>query len=353
MSSVEDELRLDAEELREAARRLLADKVDRRAGWEGREAVAAALDQEIGALGWYQLNAPEAQGGLGQSFDVLTPIYEELGRSLAPIWLSGTLATIDALRQEGTGEAEVVLAAALENCWRICIVWLQAGQSLASASVPMVAGAPEATHILFAAEDGTVALVARDAMGLRVTPVDTWDRGRSWAAVDCTGVSETIIKLQDVQVLAVLRAHSELALAWDSLGGAAQCLAETVDYMLGRHQFGRPIASFQALKHRVADHKVAIDLARALAVHASAQFADRKAEWSVLATQARLLAGEAYAAMAEDSVQLFGGVGFTWEYSPHLFLKRALVNQILGGSPEELRDKVAVEVCQKAFTTVA
>jgi alkylation response protein AidB-like acyl-CoA dehydrogenase len=69
----------------------------------------------------------------------------------------------------------------------------------------------------------------------------------------------------------------------------------------------------------------------------------------VLAAQARILACEAYASMAEDSVQLFGGVGFTWEYNPHLFLKRALVNQILGGSPDELRDRIVGDVCQRAM----
>lgn len=353
MTSGHEELIIDVEELREVARRLLSDKVDRRAGWEGRSGAAEALEEEISALGWYQLNAPAAQGGLGQRFDVLPAVYEEIGRSLAPIWPSHTMAAIDALKNEGSSEAEALIADAIEQAWRVSVVWLGAGQSLNSATLPMVGGAPEATHFLFAGADGRATLVPRKASGLRVVAVKTWDLGRSWGAIECSGVSETIIELHSAHAMAAMRAHSELALAWDSLGGASQCLSETVDYMLGRQQFGRPIASFQALKHRAADHKVAIDLARALAVHASECFAARTSDWSVLATQARLLACEAYASMAEDCVQLFGGVGFTWEYNSHLFLKRALVNQIIGGSPDALRDRVAPDVCKAALATQA
>jgi len=148
----------------------------------------------------------------------------------------------------------------------------------------------------------------------------------------------------------VLRAHGELALAWDSVGGATQSLAETVEYMLGRQQFGRPIASFQALKHRAADHKVAIELARSLAGHASRVFAVRGEGWQVLAAQARILACEAYAEQL-DRVLSHGGVGFTWEYNPHLFLKRALMNQIIGGAPNDLRDRIAGEVCRLALSS--
>lgn len=349
MTSTMDEMRIDPEELRDVAVRLLADKVDRRAAWEARAEPALALEAEVSGLGWYQLTAPEGQGGLGQRFDVLAPIYEELGRSLAPVWLSGTMAAIDALQAEGTSAAGEVTAAIVEQSLRIAVVWLEAGQTMANAKLPMVVGAPGATHFLFAGQGATPVLVARDSAGLTVTEVSTWDLGRSWGAVDCQGVSEAVIRLETAEAAAVLLAHSELSLAWDSVGGAAQCLAETVEYMLGRQQFGRPIASFQALKHRAADHKVAIELARSLAVHASAMFAHRKSDWSALATQSRLLACEAYAAMAEDCVQLFGGVGFTWEYNSHLFLKRALTNQILGGSPDQLRDRVAADVCRQAL----
>lgn len=352
MSSAAEEMRIDPEEMRDTAQRLLADKVDRRAGWEGKAGAGKTLEAEMGELGWFQLTAPEAQGGLGQRFDVLAPIYEELGKSLAPVWLSGTMAAVDALHAGGAADGDRAIAAVVEQGWRIAPVVLSAGQTLARASLPTVPGAADATHLLIVEQDGcTVSLVATTAPGVTITPVQVWDLGRSYGAVELSGVGTAECRFNDARILQVLRAHDELALAWDSVGGATQCLAETVEYMLGRQQFGRPIASFQALKHRAADHKVAIELARALTVQASTVFAQRGDNWPVLATQARILACEAYASMAEDCVQLFGGVGFTWEYNSHLFLKRALVNQIIGGSPDALRDRIVQDVCQRALAT--
>lgn len=351
MTATLEETRIDQEEMRDSAQRLLADMVDRRAGWESRPDSAAALDQAMRELGWYQLIAAEAEGGLGQRFDVLAPIYEEMGRSLAPVWLSGTMATIDALYATGNAAAEELVSAVVENGWRIAVMTLAPGQSLAAASLPMVGGAPDATHLLvIGANDAPPLLVASDAAGVSVTKVTSWDLGRSYGAVELSGVSDVLYRLDGDDVLPVIRAHTDLALACDSIGGALQCLSETVDYMLGRQQFGRAIASFQALKHRAADHKVAIELARSLVFHACNQFAVRGEGWAVLAAQARILACEAYAAMGEDCVQLFGGVGFTWEYNAHLFLKRALVNQIIGGSPDDLRDRIVSDVCERAQT---
>lgn len=351
MTSAMEDMRIDPEEMRDAARRLLADKVDRRAPWEGKAGSGAALEADVAELGWYQLTVPEAQNGLGQQFDVLAPIYEELGRSLAPLWLSGTMATVDALSTASGDEAERAVAAVVEQGWRIAPIILAEGQGLASASFPMVPGAADATHLFIVDPAGSAVLVERTATGVHVEAVETWDLGRSYGEVALSNVSDVVCRLDSARVLPVLRAHGELALAWDSIGAASQSMAETVEYMLGRQQFGRPIASFQALKHRAADHKVAIELARSLVTHASDVFATRGKDWAVLATQARILACEAFAAMAEDSIQLFGGVGFTWEYNPHLFLKRALVNQIIGGSPDDLRDRIAGDVCRRALSS--
>jgi len=348
VTTATQEMRIDPEEMRDAARRLLADKLDRRAAWEGKSDANKGLDAEIGELGWYQLNAQEELGGLGQTFEALGPVYEELGKSLAPLWLSGTLATIDALQSSG-GDAAQLVKDIIEQGWRVAPVILPRGMSMADARLPMVPGAAEASHLLIVEESGSALIVEASAPGISVSPVQTWDLGRSYGEVVLSGPEGGQASVDAGRALPVLRAHLELAIAWDSIGGGLQCLTETVEYMLGRQQFGRPIASFQALKHRAADHKVNIELARSLAVRATSLFADKADGWATVATQARILAGEAYAAMAEDCVQLFGGVGFTWEYNAHLFLKRALVNQLVGGSPDELRDRVAEEVCRRAL----
>lgn len=352
MTSATADLRIDPEEMRDAARRLLADKVDRRAAWEGRSDAGKALEAEMSELGWFQLTAPEALGGLGQRFDVLAPIYEELGRSLAPVWLAGTMAAIDALHAAETPETDATVASILAEGWRIAPMILRAGSTLSRARLAMVPGATEATHLLIVEDGGSAALLPVTAPGVTVAAVETWDLGRAYGEVTIAKANDAAVcRIDARQILPVLRAHGDLALAWDSIGAATQSLGETVEYMLGRQQFGRPIASFQALKHRAADHKVAIELARSLAVHAGNVFAGRGDDWPVLAAQARILACEAFAAMAEDSIQLFGGVGFTWEYNPHLFLKRALVNQIIGGSPDEVRDRVVGDVFRRALAS--
>lgn len=346
-----EEMLIDPEEMREAASRLLSDKVDRRAGYEGKAGGAAALDAEIADLGWYQLTVAEEQGGLGQSFEAIAPIYEEMGRSLAPLWLAGTMSVLDAISAASGDDAKHAVATAVEESWRIAPIVLAPGQTLHDATLPVVPGAPDASHLLVVEPQGKASLVAADAPGVSVVEVETWDLGRSYGEVVLSGASDIVAQFDASQVLPVLRAHGELALAWDSIGGAAQSLAETVDYMLGRRQFDRPIASFQALKHRAADHKVAIEMARSLTGQASRVFATRGDGWQILAAQARILACDAYAAMAEDSVQLHGGVGFTWEYNPHLFLKRALVNRIIGGSADELRDRIAADVCRRVLAS--
>lgn len=354
MTVVEPENCIDPEDLREAASRFLADRSDRRASWEGRDDGRAGLEEEMRALGWHLLTVPEANGGLGQAFDALAPIYEELGRVLSPVWLSGTMAAVDALMADGGGAAEASLAGIAEKSWRVATVIVPAGAAPQSATLPMVGGADSATHLLMIAGDGSVArLLPIDAHGVAVKPVGTWDLGRGYADVVLNGAQTLGVALDGAKILPVARAHLELALAWDCIGGASQCLSETIDYMQGRQQFGRPIASFQALKHRAADHKVGIELARSLVSLASKAFANRTDGWSTLATQACILAGDAFSAMAEDAVQLHGGVGFTWEYNCHLFLKRALANQIIGGSPDELRDRVAADVAARAMGLAA
>jgi len=351
MSEFELDGGIDPEELRDAARRLLDDKVDRRAPWEGRDNGRAELESAMTELGWYLLTIPEAIGGLGQHFETLAPIYEEAGGALSPLWPAGTMAAIDVLAADGSHEARAVLQAIAEEGHRVATVILPAGASMKSARVAMVPGADLATHLLLIPQSEEASrLVPADAAGVSIQTVETWDRSRSFADVVLNDISGDAISIGSREALALAQAHGELALAWDCVGAAAQCLTETVDYMLGRQQFGRPIASFQALKHRAADHKVALELSRALARHASAVYARKGNGWAELATQARLLATGAFRGIAEDAVQLHGGVGFTWEYSCHLFLKRALVNEMIDGAPEALSDRIADTVMQKAIS---
>jgi alkylation response protein AidB-like acyl-CoA dehydrogenase len=126
-------------------------------------------------------------------------------------------------------------------------------------------------------------------------------------------------------------------LASEQLGLAERCLADTVAYLRERHQFGRQLASYQALKHRLADLWVAITQARATARYAARCAADDAPDLPVAAAVAQAHCSEVALLAAEDALQLHGGIGFTWEHPAHLFLKRARADALLLGSPDHHR----------------
>lgn len=343
---------IDPEELREAAKRLLAGKVDRRAGWgEHGTADTASLEAEIAGLGWLLLTMPAARGGMGQSFLALAPIYEELGRSLAPVTIADTMAAVDVLTTDDSVAAGQLLERIATGEARVVAFSWDTDDESVAGKFSMVRGAVGATDLLVLPEHGHGPALLIDLLGDGVTieRVDTWDRGRVFGDIRLQGAATRSLAIDASVATQIARAHTDLAMAWESVGAAEQALTDAVAYMGTRQQFGRPIGSFQALKHRAADLKVGLELARALARQASAVYAERAAGWSDLAGQARLLAVDAYRAIAEEAVQFHGGIGFTWEHDCHLFLKRALMNEVLGGVPEQIRDRVAPGIFARAL----
>jgi alkylation response protein AidB-like acyl-CoA dehydrogenase len=138
-----------------------------------------------------------------------------------------------------------------------------------------------------------------------------------------------------------LTAEAALLIACDAKGGANAVLERTLDYLKTRMQFGKPIGSFQALKHRCADHKVALEASGAVTTEAVRLWAAGDPSAVVMASSAKAYACGTYATVAEDAVQLHGGIGFTWEHDCHLFLKRAKLNQALYGSTSAHLDRAA------------
>ena len=138
-----------------------------------------------------------------------------------------------------------------------------------------------------------------------------------------------------------MSAHHDLALACDALGGSDAVFDETLEYLQIRQQFNRPIASFQAIKHRCADLCTALGAAEALVTAACDAFSTRAGDWHTAAVCGRLYASAVYRRVTEDAIQLHGGIGFTWEHRCHRYLKRARLNDALGGTPEQRKDAVA------------
>jgi alkylation response protein AidB-like acyl-CoA dehydrogenase len=141
-----------------------------------------------------------------------------------------------------------------------------------------------------------------------------------------------------VRLINALGDEARVLIASDAVGGGEAILEKTLEYLKTRVQFGKPIGSFQALKHRCADHKVRLEAAKFLVEKAHTAPQEERSLWASIA---KFSACDVYADLAADSVQLYGGIGFTWEHDAHLYLKRALFSQfLLGGSANE-QDRAA------------
>ena len=132
-----------------------------------------------------------------------------------------------------------------------------------------------------------------------------------------------------------------VALSAEQVGGAERCLEMSVEYAKQRVQFGRPIGSFQAIKHKCADMLLRVESARSIGTYAAWAASVHDPELPVLASAARAYCSEAYFHCAAEAIQIHGGVGFTWEYDVHLHFKRARSSEILLGSPAFHRERVA------------
>ena len=351
------------EELRDAAARMLGAMVDRRAPYEaGKAADRVGLFGAMVEQGWLLLTVPTDMDGLGQSFAALAPIYEELGKALAPVVLAPTLASLELLSASPAealtglaaaiagGEASVAVATGTDGL----TIAAQGAEASLSGTLEGILADEGATHLLVLADEGQAWLVDLADAGASVSVVDSWDRSRILLDVTLDG-AQAVAALATADPAATdrVRAHLDLALAWDCVGGAAKSLDETLEYLRTRKQFDRPIGSFQALKHRAADHKVELEVARGAATNATAAFVAGHEDAVPLTGRARLVAEQAYRSMAEDSVQLHGGIGFTWEYDCHLFLKRAILNELLYGKANQRRDRIAPAVIARMAQAMA
>lgn len=383
----------EAEEaLRESVRALCtaASPVDRvLARLDGDEAYDTRLWRRLAdELGVVGLPIPEEYGGAGAGYREVAVVLEELGRAVAPVPYLGTavVATRVLLR---CGATDLLGPVAAGDCRPALVVPVstapgdpaprvevapgspsdrpgsgtaggQAGSTV-SGVVPGVADALPADLLLVPAPDGLYAVRIGDA-GVRIAPVVSLDRTRPLCDVTLTGAPAVRIAAGSTARAAVragLVAGAAL-LASEQVGVAQWCLETTVRYVRERFQFGRPVGSFQAVKHRLADVWVGLAEARAVARYAAdrltaAAVDDLTAEPGTVDTgpgaadtEAELAAALAQAhcssvavAAAETCVQLHGGIGFTWEHPAHLYLKRAKSDAVAFGTADRHRTALA------------
>jgi alkylation response protein AidB-like acyl-CoA dehydrogenase len=190
-----------------------------------------------------------------------------------------------------------------------------------------------------------IAILER-AAGLEIEKLPVADRTRSVARLRCHDVrvpaNHVVQRAQALRLAAQLTDEARILIAGDCIGGAEALLEATVEYLKTRRQFSKPIGSFQALKHRCADHKVKLEASRRLVQRAILGCdSDRRTSWAAMA---KFSACNCFADIASDSIQLHGGIGFTWQHDAHLFLKRALLNQFMFGDGARLQDEVAARL---------
>ncbi|MEV7571332.1 acyl-CoA dehydrogenase family protein [Streptomyces tanashiensis] len=309
-----------------------------------------SLAGDIGAAG---LLVPEELGGQGASHREAAVVLEELGRAVTPLpyLTSAVVATETLLGLAGEGAGPVAeLLASLASGERVAVLAVPfstaphpagAGDGdLPVGPVRAVADAVAADVFLVQRPDGLYAVPAADVV---VTPLTPLDLTRPLAVVDPTGVGGTRLADAGAARAAVRRGLLAGAglLASEQLGLAERCLEETVRYTRERHQFNRPVGSFQALKHRMAQLWLDVVGARAAARAAADALASGSPDAPLTVAVAQAYCSKVAVRAAEECVQLHGGIGMTWEHPAHLALKRAKSDQIALGSAGRHQDAIA------------
>ncbi len=374
----------EQEELRRSVRRFLEDKsptTEVRRLMETTEGYDPLVwKQMANQLGLQALIIPVEFGGLGFGYLDLIVVFEEMGRALlcAPYLSTVALAT-NALLQSGDREAQANFLPGIASGTTIATValtedsgrWDAAGVTLSATRsgndyvldghkmyvldghiadlIVVAARVGDDAGAANTSADAGISLfaVAGDAAGLTRTPLPTLDQTRKQARLEFSGVYGRLIGTegQGWDTLSRMLDLAAVALAAEQVGGAERALEMAVDHARHRVQFGRPIGSFQAVKHLCAEMLLDLETARGAAFYA-ALAADRGdgGELRVAASVAKSCCSEAYVRVATDSLHVHGGLGFTWDHDAHLYFKRARSSRQLFGDPRHHREQLARHV---------
>jgi alkylation response protein AidB-like acyl-CoA dehydrogenase len=360
---VELELSEDQEMFLDTTRRLLAAEVPIAAVRALETDPAGFTDQywRRGAeLGWTSVLVPEADGGGSFSEHGLLDLVlvaEEMGKLTAPGPLVPVSLVAAALGAHGTPEqkAEVLpglLSGEAVAAWTgpAAVPAEVSGEEIVlSGTSSVVEAGAQARHLLVVAGTDTGlthVLVPADAAGLTVTPLGGLDLVRRFASLSFDGVKlpssaavgaigEAADQAERLLEIAVVLQCAE------SCGAIDRVFEMTVEYLGDRYSFGRPLSSYQALKHRLADEKVWLEGCHAITTGAARAVASGAPDAGHLVSAAKAWVGPHATEMVQDCIQLHGGIGVTWEHDLHLYLRRTTVNRATYGTPEDHRDRMA------------
>lgn len=303
-------------------------------------------------LGWLLTAVPEELDGLGLGVREVCALHTELGKGLSQAPFMPAMLAIDALCESNLdSKADWLGRFTMGETVTTSLVEPDVSRSgnTLSGVATAVQSADKASHaLIWTSQEDCVALVDLRAPGVELEERETWDTTRrlydiklSEVAVDDAAlVAEGDIAKKLINRMRTLR---DFALAADALGGSAVLLDMTVEHLCTRHQYGRPLALFQALKHRCADLKNLIAGADALLNDSLLKFGDDidSPQTRIAAQKAKYLACNTYAKVTEEALQLHGGIGMAVEYPCHLFLKRAMLSEHLGAGEAQYTAAIA------------
>ena len=318
-------------------------------------------------MGLQSLIIPEEFGGQGFGYVELIVVLEEMGRSLlcAPFFSSVVLAANTLIHSgDESAKAELLpqiasgtiatLAFTEENGkWDQSGITMQASESdggyTLDGSKMYVLDGNTAEIILVAAQTAngiSLFTVNAEAEGLTRTSLATMDQTRKQSKIDFSGTPATLIGEEGKgwDILSTVLDLAAVGLAAEQVGGAQMCLDMAVEYAKVRVQFGRPIGSFQAIKHKCADMLLEVESAKSAAYYAGWCAAEMNDELPSTASLAKAYCSEAYFHAAAENIQIHGGIGFTWEHPAHLYFKRAKSSELLFGDPTYHRELLAQRI---------
>ncbi len=316
---------------------------------------------EFADLGWTGLMVPEEYGGAGYGFTELSVVLEEMGRLVTPgpFLASAVLATMTILESGTASQREELLPAMVSGEMITTLAMYETGRDWAMDRIATTAR-PEGDGWVVG---GQKRFVLDAHLADRLLVVASTDEGPGLFVVDTTaeGVSVTQtpvldptrrqadVAFNDVPAVRLGDGPIEIrrttgiataALASEQAGGAQKVLEMAVSYARTRHQFGRPIGSYQAVKHRCAEMLMKVEHAKSTAYHV-ARVIDDPAEFAIAAPLAGSICSDAYLWAAGENIQIHGGIGFTWEHDAHLYLKRAKASSLLFGDVRHHRGRLA------------
>jgi len=324
---------------------------------EGEASYDEDLWSKIIEMGFTATSIPEEYGGLGLGYLELCVIAEELGRSLAPTPFSSSVyLASEAVINFGDDSTKQVYLPALAAGEKIGafahtesntsptesnIECSFSDGSLSGTKIAVVDGDIAGFYIVTAKNDSSVGLYLVDASsdGVSITAQPTLDPSRSHAAITFSQAKATELKSDWSDVLNLLD-RAAVLFSFEQLGGAEACMDMAKEYAMGRYAFGRSIASFQAIKHKLVDMFIAVELARSNCYYGAWALSTDAPELPTAAATCRVSASQAYHECSKENIQTHGGMGFTWEFDCHLYYRRCRQLAANIGSQAIWKDKL-------------